>query len=337
MAAAPMPAMARNPVASGRVKDCARARMAAASGCSDCASTAAASASASASEPRTTSTRTTTGWPSVRVPVLSNATRRTPSSRCNASPLRNRIPSSAARPVPTRMETGVANPMAQGQAMISTETPATSACAMPCPNASQTARVSAANPITTGTNHKVTRSTSACTGSLPPCASATSAMMRASTVAAADRAHLHHQAAKRRSPCPPVSASRHRSFATAAKARRSACFHRGIGTHPDGHRAIDRASARPDAPAQGPPEPAALEIGTSTQSPSGDTRRKARFSAANATSRAIAAPARPSAPAPQALRPKRIKSHDHRGCLKIDRAAGREVSRPGAKVTRRRP
>jgi hypothetical protein len=66
---------------------------------------------------------------------------------------RNSTPSSAARPVPTMIDMGVASPMAQGQAMISTATPATSACvsAGRLPS-SQPDRRSARPRQTTGTN-----------------------------------------------------------------------------------------------------------------------------------------------------------------------------------------
>jgi hypothetical protein len=60
-------------------------------------------------------------------PVLSSATIRAARRLWSASPFRNRTPISAARPVPTMMEVGVARPIAQGQAMISTATALTSA------------------------------------------------------------------------------------------------------------------------------------------------------------------------------------------------------------------
>ena len=77
------------------------------------------------------------------------------------------------------IEVGVASPMAQGQAMISTATALTSAKprAGLGPKTSQTRKVSAAASITAGTNHIVTRSTSAWIGSLPPCACSTSRMI----------------------------------------------------------------------------------------------------------------------------------------------------------------
>ena len=124
------------------------------------------------------------GLPSVNVPVLSKATVRTSESRCSASPLRKKTPSSAPRPVPTMIDIGVASPIAQGQAIISTETAATIAVAIPAPKASHASSVSTDSPMTTGTNHMVTRSTSACIGSFAACASSTVRTIPASTVSA---------------------------------------------------------------------------------------------------------------------------------------------------------
>ena len=67
------------------------------------------------------------GLPSVNVPVLSITSVSTFSSRSSASALRIRMPAAAPRPTPTMIDIGVARPSAQGQAMISTETAATSA------------------------------------------------------------------------------------------------------------------------------------------------------------------------------------------------------------------
>ena len=84
------------------------------------------------------------------------------------------------------IEVGVARPMAQGQAMISTATALTSAKvrAGSGPKTSQTRKVRAAAAITAGTNHAVTRSTSAWIGSFEPCACSTMRMIWASTVSA---------------------------------------------------------------------------------------------------------------------------------------------------------
>ena len=59
------------------------------------------------------------------------------------------------------IEVGVASPMAQGQAMISTATAFTSAkpSAGEGPKLSHARQVSAATTMTAGTNHIVTRST----------------------------------------------------------------------------------------------------------------------------------------------------------------------------------
>ena len=92
------------------------------------------------------------------------------------------MPSRAPRPLPTMIDIGTASPIAQGQAMISTDTAATTACARSGPNASHSAKLSAASPITTGTKTRVTRSTSACTGRRAACACSTSATIRDSTV-----------------------------------------------------------------------------------------------------------------------------------------------------------
>ena len=126
------------------------------------------------------------GRPLVSVPVLSTATTWASRRVCKASPLRNSTPNSAARPVPTMMEVGVASPMAQGQAMISTATALTSAkvSAGSGPKTSQTTKVRAAAAITAGTNHMVTRSTMAWIGSLEPCADSTMRTIWASTVSA---------------------------------------------------------------------------------------------------------------------------------------------------------
>ena len=82
------------------------------------------------------------------------------------------------------IEVGVASPMAQGQAMISTATALISAKVSGDDGASisHTAKVSAATANTAGTNHMVMRSTMAWIGSLEPCASSTMRMICDSTV-----------------------------------------------------------------------------------------------------------------------------------------------------------
>ena len=84
------------------------------------------------------------------------------------------------------IEVGVASPMAQGQAMMSTATALTrpKVSAGDGPKASQTRNVNAATAMTAGTNHAVMRSTSAWMGSLAPCACSTMRMIWASKVSA---------------------------------------------------------------------------------------------------------------------------------------------------------
>ena len=67
--------------------------------------------------------------PSVSVPVLSTTSVSTVSSRSSASAFLTSTPAPAPRPVPTMIAIGVARPSAHGQAMMSTATALTSACA----------------------------------------------------------------------------------------------------------------------------------------------------------------------------------------------------------------
>src|SRR3546814_2886439 len=71
------------------------------------------------------------------------------------------------------IEVGVASPIAQGQAMISTATALTRAKvrAGAGPRLSHARKVTAATASTAGTNHAVTLSTSAWIGSFAPCRS----------------------------------------------------------------------------------------------------------------------------------------------------------------------
>ena len=71
-------------------------------------------------------TATTFGLPSVSVPVLSTTSVSTFSMRSSASAFLISTPACAPRPTPTMIDIGVASPSAQGQAMISTLTAATS-------------------------------------------------------------------------------------------------------------------------------------------------------------------------------------------------------------------
>ena len=154
-------------------------------GCSERVSTAATRARTSLySNPSAGTRSVSSGRPLVSVPVLSSAITLTSRNACKASPLRKSTPSSAARPVPTMIEVGVASPIAHGQAIIRTATALTSAkvSAGDGPKISQTRKVSVAAAITAGTNHMVTLSTSAWIGSFDPCACSTRRMICASTV-----------------------------------------------------------------------------------------------------------------------------------------------------------
>ena len=108
----------------------------------------------------------TLGLPSVRVPVLSTISVSTFSISSKPSASLINTPSRAPRPIPTITEIGVANPKAQGQAMMSTDTAATKPCAMPGggPSVAQRMKLSKAITITVGTNHPDTRSASVCIG-----------------------------------------------------------------------------------------------------------------------------------------------------------------------------
>ncbi len=69
-------------------------------------------------------TSVNTGFPSVRVPVLSTISTSTLVNVSRASAFLMRTPLLAPRPIPTIIDMGVAKPTAQGQAMISTDTAA---------------------------------------------------------------------------------------------------------------------------------------------------------------------------------------------------------------------
>ena len=104
------------------------ATIASARGCSLAFSRLAASCSrVASSKPASATTSVRAGLPSVSVPVLSTISVSTDASRSSASALRISTPSRAPRPVATMIDMGVASPKAQGQAMMSTDTAATTA------------------------------------------------------------------------------------------------------------------------------------------------------------------------------------------------------------------
>ena len=118
-------------------------------------------------------TAITVGRPTVSVPVLSKTTAVTSAARWSASPPLTSSPASAPRPVATITAVGTARPIAHGQAMISTATPLAKArTRLPSPPASaQITTVSAASPITAGTNTAATRSARCWMGARVACAS----------------------------------------------------------------------------------------------------------------------------------------------------------------------
>ena len=69
-----------------------------------------------------------------------------------------KIPSRAPRPQAATSAAGVARPSAHGQAMISTASPALTACPAGEPASSQPARVTPAQASTAGTNTALIRS-----------------------------------------------------------------------------------------------------------------------------------------------------------------------------------
>ena len=94
------------------------------------------------------------------------------------------MPTSAPLPVPTMIAVGVARPMAQGQAMMTTPMNAVSASVNrgSGPNTNQITKVSAAVSRTAGTKISLMRSAMRWIGALEPCARWTSSTIRASAV-----------------------------------------------------------------------------------------------------------------------------------------------------------
>jgi len=161
--------------------------MASARGCSERASTEAAiRITRSLAVPGAVSTSVTRGSPTVRVPVLSKTTMVSLWAFSRLSPPLMRIPFSAPIPVPTMTAVGVARPMAQGQAMIRTETKFRRARVKTGSGTTkaQTVNVTAAMARTDGTKTAATRSAIRWMGAFEPWASSTRRMIRASAVSA---------------------------------------------------------------------------------------------------------------------------------------------------------
>ena len=100
------------------------------------------------------------GWPLVRVPVLSRINTSSLWAVSSASAERMRTPASAPLPVATMIDSGVAIPNAHGQAMINTATAATSANwnAGVGPTLNHITKVAMAMNSTAGTNQRATAS-----------------------------------------------------------------------------------------------------------------------------------------------------------------------------------
>ena len=98
----------------------------------------------------------TSGWPRVRVPVLSSTMVRSLPAVSRASALRKISPFSAPLPDATMIEVGVARPRAQGQAITSTLTRnSIASTALPLIR-NHTTKAVIARAITTGTNQPTT-------------------------------------------------------------------------------------------------------------------------------------------------------------------------------------
>ncbi len=156
------------------------ARIAAANGCSLRDSSAAATASTSSRpRPSTGTTSTTVGRLRVNVPVLSNATVRTPPSASRAAPPLTSAPPRVAAPMAETTVTGTEIANAHGEAATST-TRARSIHTSGSPSAAPSTAMSTAATITPGTNGRAIRSANRCPAPLRACSTSTIRTTRAS-------------------------------------------------------------------------------------------------------------------------------------------------------------
>ena len=262
--------------------------------------------------PATTST--SRGRPSVSVPVLSKTSVSTPRSFSIASALRKSTPAVAPRPIATAIDIGVARPSAQGQAMISTATAFTSACARrgSGPSAAHTRKVAAAASTTTGTNQAATRSARLWIGARLRWACATSATMRASSVSLADLLGPHHEASG------AVHAARHDAVPGTLRDRdRLAREHRFV----DGARALEHDAVDgqllPGSHAQRFPDADTRERHVDLAAVLEQAPRGRRREAEQRADRGARAPPR----AQLEHLPEQHERHDHGGGLEVDRNA----------------
>lgn len=164
----------------------ARLSTASARGCSENFSTAAAVArSRVSSTPGAATISTTSGCPSVKVPVLSNTTTVNLVAFSNAAAFLKRMPFIAPSPVPTMMAIGVASPSASGHAITNTVMVKVSANSNVCPITQyQTLKVSRPITIAASTSHWDAWSASSWPGAFEFWASWTSLTICAKAVSA---------------------------------------------------------------------------------------------------------------------------------------------------------
>ncbi len=197
------------------------------------------------------------------------------------------------------MDTGVARPIAQGQAMIRTATALTSAIGKDGagPKTSQTRKVATARPITAGTNHSVTLSTSAWIGSLPPWAASTMRMIRDSMVSA---------------PTDTASITKAPVWFTVPPITRSpACFSTGKGSPVtiDSSIQLEPSATLPSTGTRSPGRSSSKSPGRTSATGISRTcasRRKCAIAGCRPTSRSMALDDRPLARA-SSRRPRRIR------------------------------
>ena len=120
--------------------------------------------------------------PVVSVPVLSNTSVSISLLACKASIFLTNTPISAARATPAMVESGIAKPSAQGQAIISTVVKTDKAKAKSLPSASQIRPLITAIVTTIGTKIEAILSTKCASGGLLLCEWRTALMTRANAV-----------------------------------------------------------------------------------------------------------------------------------------------------------
>ncbi len=113
-------------------------------------------------------TDTTSGCPTVHVPVLSRMTVSMFAAASREAAVLNRMPCFDPIPVPTTIARGVASPIAQGQEITRTETAIFNANSASLPARIHPAQARNAITMTIGTKTAATRSATLATGALVP-------------------------------------------------------------------------------------------------------------------------------------------------------------------------